>query len=141
MLHEFQVVSEDAPVLLDNGACAGHPLFDEDPAGCSIGWLSQGARLTVEDIIFIDPACPHECFPDAELCAQTCAVASPAGWNVDPAPSQGTFAFDVPGCEIPDGVWRYVIELKDQLIPMSPPIYWDPLTPVTVDDEPVLNLP
>ncbi|MEM6453925.1 MAG: hypothetical protein AAF772_02410 [Acidobacteriota bacterium] len=149
LLHEYQVL-DAAPVLLDNGDCFGHPLWDEDAdpaAGCSLRWQTYGVRLDVVDIVFLDPQCPASCFPDTALCEAQCTGPSgtagddfmPAGW-VETARADGSVTIDVDDCSLPilgeNDSMRYLIGVRDAQDLSAPVWYWDPKTPVTNDEPP-----
>ncbi|MEL7061020.1 MAG: hypothetical protein AAGN46_13445 [Acidobacteriota bacterium] len=119
--------------LLDNGACYAHELDFSASSGCSIRWEIYGGGLEITDIVFVDPACPHDCFEDPESCALSCAIAAPAGWTpVSPQPAGG-FAMDVPCSASETLSSAYVVEYIDSQEPLSP-LYWDPRM---IDDPPI----
>lgn len=144
-LREYQVLDGE-PVLLDNGDCFGHPLWDEESqSGCELRWTVHGPRLEVEDIVFLDPACQETCFPDATACEQQCTgvggpaadVFLPSGWSEQ---DDGTsYAVLVPDCDLPQlapgEAMRYLIGLRDKSQGVSIG-YWDPKTPVLNEDPP-----
>lgn len=155
MLHEFQIAAGPA-LLLDNGSCYRHPMFEApapsqlvagDPSvqltkpaarqnksagGCRMTWQNYGPRIAIDDVIFLQPGFTGSCFPDATPCLAY-ADNPPAGWFPDPDPN-GSFAFDVPGCETPTTSRRYLLMLRDTTDPARLPWPWDPLTEVTEDD-------
>ena len=140
MVHEYQIAEGD-PVLVDNGACFGHPLFEPDPEGCRIQWNNYGGRIGIQDVVFLEPNCPVDCFVDPQGCKDHCETSSPEGWTAVQM-DEKTFAFEVPDCNIPETSIRYLLGLRDTTLPPPPegePLvldYWDPKTPIMVDDVP-----
>lgn len=129
--HKDQVVrfhreqTSSSTRILDNGACYAHAVdFDSNLGDCSVRWEIYGGLLQITNIVFVSDACPHDCFTDPGLCAQQCAVSSPAGW-VQAAPDR----FDVAACEPPAAPLSYVVEYASILDPGTP-LYWDPRVPV-----------
>ncbi|MEM8934453.1 MAG: right-handed parallel beta-helix repeat-containing protein, partial [Acidobacteriota bacterium] len=161
-LHEFQV--EDAePVLLNNGDCASHELWQETATSdCKITWEVYGSRFEIVDIVFLDPACEETCFPDATPCLMECTGAAdplndpednflPTGWTETGARANGAYVVDAPNCNQPTQAQRYLVGLLDATSSLRTPIggvadrglvksgaieYWDPKAPVTNDDTP-----
>ena len=144
-LREYQVMDGE-PVLLDNGDCFGHPLWDEGSTNnCSISWTVQGARLEVEDIAFLDPSCQETCFPDTAACEQHCTgVGGPAADNFLPAGwtevnGGNSYTVEVADCQLPalaeNESMRYLIGLRDKMTGESLG-YWDPKTPILNEDPP-----
>lgn len=144
-LHEYQVGDSD-PILLDNGDCFGHELWEEEEtADCSITWSVMGTRLKIVDIVFLDPECEVACFPDTSACESSCTGSGgvsadnylPSGWS-ETDNTNGTYTIDAPNCTIPEldeGVaMRYLIGLEDSTDPNATTFYWDPLTPLTNSD-------
>ena len=149
-LREYQVLDDD-PVLLDNGDCFGHPLWEEGSDNhCSISWMVQGARLEVVDIAFLDPSCQETCFPDTTACEQHCTGFGgpaadnflPAGWSE--VNHGNRYAVEVADCQLPtleaNESMRYLIGLRDKTTGESLG-YWDPKTPILNEDPPEGSCP
>ncbi|MEM9556406.1 MAG: hypothetical protein AAGC60_19270 [Acidobacteriota bacterium] len=134
LFHETQIVTEERPVLLDNGSCKTHPLFDPSGSGCRISWSVYGAKLAVRDVVFIESACSFDCFHAPEDCLLNCALPDPVGWIPDPNLARETFAFDVPACNLPTESGRYLAILEDTTAP-GPTWPVDPQTPIDVDSD------